>query len=86
MEKPYLRQNFTFQSAGVILKIRSMSPKSHQLFPFQRKFGQNPSTGSEDNAWKRSYLERTPAGSTPKPICSLPSVGVGGGGISNKAM
>ena len=49
------------QSASVILKIRS-SPKSSQLPPFSKQcnywyatFGQNPSTGSEDNARKRSY-------------------------------
>ena len=32
----------------------------------------NPTTGSEDNARKRSYFERTPTGSTPKPICPPP--------------
>ena len=47
-----------FQSGTVILKIRSMPLKFDQLLPsllptmYIYKFGQNPSTSSEDNAWK----------------------------------
>ena len=40
----------------VILEIRSRSPKSALPTMYLCKFGQNPSTGSEDNAWK-PYLD-----------------------------
>ena len=45
----------------VTLKIRSMSSKSNQLSAhltkYICKFGQNPSTGSEDNSQKPSYTD-----------------------------
>ena len=58
VQKTYFGQNLTFQSAPVTLKIRSRSPKSNQPFSFSQpccEFGQNPSTGSEDTAWKRYF-------------------------------
>ena len=53
VRKHYSGQNLTLQSVGVTLKIRIKSPKSMYLC----KFGQNPSTGSEDILQGKSYAD-----------------------------
>ena len=53
---------FGISIANVTLKIKLRSSKFNQLFPSSQKcnlckLGQNPFTGSEDNALKQSYTD-----------------------------
>ena len=76
MRKPYFGRNLS--------KIRSRSSKSNQLFSrlptmYLCKIGQNPFTGSKDNAQKLSYTNAGTHvyGIHNKPICFPLGLGMG---------